>query len=442
MSGTTGTPRTLSYLLTQLFEDNQSLGAIVPQAVRDLVVSTGVPANTTLTYGSTINTDLSTGSSFTVTLTGATALLATPTNMRAGMTYAWVIKQDATGGRKLTWGSQWKFVAGTRPTLTATAGAVDLITAYCDGTSLYATASLNFAAAPSATLQFATNFAPTVSLATTPGGNNWQLFSGQDRGFSFTGGPFGGVVVIQVITDPGDAMANTIVNIPGPFGPNVYALRQNITASDAPGPTYGATQSQFITQITTSSQSAPLNSGSEKCYYRLWRKLPVNLQTVMGAGGVNTNFQVMSEFKTGGANGNFGGEYRVIAFVYSQATSPFLYWGIQADNKANFGYPVQTFWAFNNKTLAVPTGAWFAYEFFWDRPNQRVWMAINGTTVFDVIGQQMYGQDNQAINRIFWHDNYGNPIDEQLTLFEVYNDFPADASVNGAGARTTPWWTG
>lgn len=442
MSGSTGTARTLSYLLSQLFEDGQSLGAISPQDMRDFVVSTGVPAATALTYGSTIATDCSTGPSFSVTLTGTTALLASPINMRAGMTYTWIISQDATGGRRLTWGSQWKFAAGIPPQLSSGPRQTDMVTGYSDGTTLYATSILNFVAAPTSSLQFATNFGPSVSLGATPPGYDWQLFSGQDRGFSFTGGPFGGVVVLQVAIDPGDAMANTIVNIAGPFGPNVYALQMNVTISDAPGPTYGVTQDQFLTQITTSSQAAALNSGSEKCYYRLYRKFPSNLVSVMAADAPNTNFQVVSEIKTGGNGGLFGGDYRLIVTVFYEGSAPNLYWNIKADNVANGGLTTATFWTLNNKTVAVPVGSWFAFEFFWDRPNARVWMSINGVNVYDINGQTMYGQDNQMINRIFWADNYGNAINEQITLFEVYDDFPADASVNGTSAMTTTWWTG
>lgn len=40
MSGTTGTPRTQSYLLTTEFQDGQSAGSVTPQRMRDLIVST------------------------------------------------------------------------------------------------------------------------------------------------------------------------------------------------------------------------------------------------------------------------------------------------------------------------------------------------------------------------------------------------------------------
>lgn len=40
MSGTTGTPRTQSYLLTTEFQDGQAPGSISPQDMRDIIVST------------------------------------------------------------------------------------------------------------------------------------------------------------------------------------------------------------------------------------------------------------------------------------------------------------------------------------------------------------------------------------------------------------------
>ncbi|NTW31491.1 MAG: hypothetical protein HGB12_02505 [Bacteroidetes bacterium] len=58
------------------------------------------------------------------------------TNGKSGGVYTLIIKQDATGGRIVTWSSNVKWAgAGTAPTLTTTAGAAAQIRFVCDGTN-------------------------------------------------------------------------------------------------------------------------------------------------------------------------------------------------------------------------------------------------------------------------------------------------------------------
>jgi hypothetical protein len=102
----------------------------------------GSPAHA-LTDAATINTDTSTSNTFTVTL-GGNRTLANPTNLRSGFTYMWIVKQDATGSRTLTYGTAFTWPGGVAPTLTTAANAVDLITAVYDGTKLRAVANANF----------------------------------------------------------------------------------------------------------------------------------------------------------------------------------------------------------------------------------------------------------------------------------------------------------
>ena len=47
--------------------------------------------------------------------------------MTAGTTGSLFIVQDGTGSRTVAWGSQWYFAAGTAPTMTTTASAVDRV---------------------------------------------------------------------------------------------------------------------------------------------------------------------------------------------------------------------------------------------------------------------------------------------------------------------------
>lgn len=98
---------------------------------------------TPLADGATINTDAAAGNVFTVTL-GGNRTLANPTNLAAGASYAWIVRQDATGSRTLAFGTAFKFPDGDAPTLTTAANAVDMITGISDGASVFVNAALNF----------------------------------------------------------------------------------------------------------------------------------------------------------------------------------------------------------------------------------------------------------------------------------------------------------
>ena len=79
-----------------------------------------------LTDGTTITADFALANNFSVTL-GGNRTLANPSNLTAGQSGAIFISQDGTGSRTLAFGSYWDFSAGTAPTLTTTASAVDLL---------------------------------------------------------------------------------------------------------------------------------------------------------------------------------------------------------------------------------------------------------------------------------------------------------------------------
>lgn len=90
----------------------------------------------TLADAANISWDARLNQTAEVTLAG-NRTLDNPTNMDAGATYILVVKQDATGGRTLAFGTAYKWPGGTAPTLTAAANAVDIITFYSDGTNMY-----------------------------------------------------------------------------------------------------------------------------------------------------------------------------------------------------------------------------------------------------------------------------------------------------------------
>ena len=103
--------------------DVTSLGEVTPTDTLD-----GVPAPTVtaLADGATITPDFSTSCNFTVTL-GGSRTMGNPTNAVAGQSGSIFIVQDGTGGRTLSWSSNWDWATGAAPTLSTGANAVDRV---------------------------------------------------------------------------------------------------------------------------------------------------------------------------------------------------------------------------------------------------------------------------------------------------------------------------
>ncbi|WP_262265491.1 hypothetical protein [Microvirga yunnanensis] len=83
-----------------------------------------------LADGATITPDFAAGRAFKVTLAG-NRTLANPTGQAAGQSGIIVVRQDATGSRTLSYGSNWKFSGGA-PTLSASPNAIDVIAYYVE----------------------------------------------------------------------------------------------------------------------------------------------------------------------------------------------------------------------------------------------------------------------------------------------------------------------
>ena len=90
----------------------------------------------------TISWDAQSGNVASLTATGNLTLNAI-TNATAG-TYMLKVKQDSTGSRTLTLGSDFLKAGGTAITLSTAAGAEDVLSIFYDGTKYYIAASLNF----------------------------------------------------------------------------------------------------------------------------------------------------------------------------------------------------------------------------------------------------------------------------------------------------------
>jgi len=82
-----------------------------------------------LVDGATITPDFGANQNFTVTL-GGNRTLANPSNVtsdKVGQVGSVFVVQDGTGGRTLSFGSDWEFIGAAAPTLSTAANAVDRI---------------------------------------------------------------------------------------------------------------------------------------------------------------------------------------------------------------------------------------------------------------------------------------------------------------------------
>ena len=84
-----------------------------------------------LTPGTTVTPDFAASNNFSLTPAQAFTL-ANPTNAVAGQSGIIAITQDATGGRVISWGGNFKAAGGTKPVLTTAANAVDYISYYVE----------------------------------------------------------------------------------------------------------------------------------------------------------------------------------------------------------------------------------------------------------------------------------------------------------------------
>jgi hypothetical protein len=94
------------------------------------------PKVQTLTFGTSIAVDASLANQFRLTLTASTGTLANPTNPTDGQSIVVSVKQDATGGRTMAFGTAYSFSTSLpSPTLSTAANAKDRLVFIYDGNS-------------------------------------------------------------------------------------------------------------------------------------------------------------------------------------------------------------------------------------------------------------------------------------------------------------------
>lgn len=80
-----------------------------------------------VTFGATMAIDASVANEFSTTLTASTGTFSNPTNPGVTKRIDFVIKQDATGGRTVSWDSKYSFGSGSAPTLSSAANKTDVV---------------------------------------------------------------------------------------------------------------------------------------------------------------------------------------------------------------------------------------------------------------------------------------------------------------------------
>ena len=114
---------------------DSSAGQLKEIATSDHLVFDSAAGNiTALTDAATISVNFASSNNFSVTLAG-NRTLGNPTNVVAGQSGFIAITQDGTGGRTLAYSSNWSFASGTAPTLTTTAGSIDILAYYARTTT-------------------------------------------------------------------------------------------------------------------------------------------------------------------------------------------------------------------------------------------------------------------------------------------------------------------
>lgn len=288
-------------------------------------------------------------------------------------------------------------------------------------------------------LLFKSAFGPGVTLGAPEGVKDlggWQPLKGldQETGFAWPvaalGATFSGVQLVTA--EPVDAgtveqhIACEIRNVDGPHGLPVRELFQNVLKK---GP---------VGSVTTHAQAPllinrPWTIGDvTDLYVSYWFRHQSNLIDLLDSSVSSGNWRVQFEFKTGGYEGDWRGDYRIATNILKEDGK--LIWLTKGDNVANGPWAGETFWAIRNKTVPVPVGAWFQYEVFWHRSagaDGRFWSAVNGEVIVDHSGPNM-GHLNLPINRIMLNNAYSGglpPVESHTTRIEMWTGFPCGEGI-------------
>lgn len=292
-----------------------------------------------------------------------------------------------------------------------------------------------------ANLLFKSNFGPGVTVGAPtnfyPSGGGtgaFQHITGTDSSTGYTwpitaiGINFSGLQ--QITIDP-----VTFLNIGDYITSGINAVKSSLFFSELyqevkiKGPVGQAgSQSIFLLQ-------RPWTKGDvESIYISYWFRYQPDLSSKLDPTVSSGNWRVQFEFKTGGYNNTYAGDYRIATNVM-KGTDGVLYWMTKADNQANGPWPRVDYWRVDNRSVPVPINEWFKYEISWKRSSGadgRFWAAVNGQVIVDYKGPNM-GNYNLPVTRIMVNNAYSGgeaPVESRLTGLEIWDGFPCGVGVS------------
>lgn len=294
---------------------------------------------------------------------------------------------------------------------------------------------------PEAKLLFSSGFEGDITLGAPVlhGNGAWQDISGTDRetGFAWPPKLWGGATSrfqliagarerVESVARLREQMHNEIQDVTGHDGRPTRALYSAVMRGVG-----GADRNGDDTQNVFHLLPGPVAQGD--LYVSYWLKLQADLLPRMTA--EKWAGRVIADWKTGiGTGGSPGADYRILLSVFGERAQRRLYWHLQGDNVANGGLAARIFWERSNMTEPVPVGEWFRVEMFVHRSQQgdgRVWVAINGHTLFDHEGPNM-GVNRLPWNRLMIFLNYSTnqllPAFQWVDDVEIWDGLPATAS--------------
>lgn len=283
----------------------------------------------------------------------------------------------------------------------------------------------------------------------------WQRFSGTDTasGYSFpfiSGlgaksemilqliGPYGYNRVALNSSNVNTYFGNKIQTVVGPKGNMVRELFLNLAQKDEPVGQAGSQVPFLINRPWTIGDTGDV-------YLSFWYKFPADLASKLDPLVSSGNWRVLFEWKTGGYENTYKGDYRMQTTVLKGKDGT-LHWISAWDNNANMSaktdknkdgspWSFKTFWSESNYTVPVPVGKWFKFEVFWHRStgsDGRYWVAVNGQTLFNHSGANM-GDYGLPINRIMVNNAYSGglgPVEGHLTDLHIWNGFPCGYGIS------------